>query len=241
MASYLLFNYDYDYAEAYSKASLDRANQLYLQYGENVNNDFKVCIALACYTMLKVYTNTGRLNDGRKAYENFTKQYSTLIDNKAFDDVKLEASEMYLATFSIETARKIIFSLSKAEMAAPRLLRYNQIKSKIAQFTVQVTDLPKDLIDKQTETEDEDRQDIVNSLNYFMQELTGLTVAIEASKGRNLADNILAQTGKEAVSVTTENLFARLIQIFKQHSFHYLSIFVDEDWSYSILVTAEGK
>ncbi|MBE7171952.1 MAG: CHAT domain-containing protein [Williamsia sp.] len=64
---------------------------------------------------------------------------------------------------------------------------------------------------------------------------------IEASKGRNLADKILAQTGKETAQPDTSDNYIQLAGLLAKQNFHYFSLFTDEEWSYAVLVTSGGK
>ena len=413
LASDCLYSYNYDYAEVFSKACLERVNELNSSGTDPTDKDFGACLKDALFSLLKIYSKTGRYQEGINLYGNFYNQYTSIFNYEIFTDAHFEALEIYLSSGNIEKAMAILSSLDTSTMPPPRILRFNQLQNKIEQLTSSVTELAEDLLQKQINKKSQSSNDIVNSLDYFTKEAgfsidpdalqifeeqlktrlgsndtaenfsrsthafeniysllkgtssgerahtkddvsyrlqqtqkilvdpvkgkskpylqqaatsfnellieceennyqedinniiwsiflcywrlqeykkaagtleklkvrlevlrvsiadinkragvfhafphffpslaesyyrdgnsVGLFITAEASKGRNLADKILLNTGKETAGAANPDIFFEIIQLTKQHSFHYLSLFTDEEHSFSILITSEGK
>lgn len=74
---------------------------------------------------------------------------------------------------------------------------------------------------------------------YIAKQPKGVLKGIEASKGRILADNGLETERNEKVNY--QNLTGKLEELLARENAHYLSFFVDEDYTISVLVTSNGK
>ncbi len=77
--------------------------------------------------------------------------------------------------------------------------------------------------------------------NYQSGNILRLFLRIEASKGRSLADRLTAEIGKEDNVPDPGHLYKRLIPLLSANNAHYLSLFVDEDRAFSVLLTKQGK
>ncbi|EOZ96677.1 hypothetical protein A33Q_2447 [Indibacter alkaliphilus LW1] len=77
--------------------------------------------------------------------------------------------------------------------------------------------------------------------NYMSKNITRLFHRIEASKGRNLSDRLLETTGKQMELQSPDQLKEKLLPYLQKYNAHYLSIFVDYDRSYAVLLTKQGR
>lgn len=77
--------------------------------------------------------------------------------------------------------------------------------------------------------------------NYMSKNTLRLFHRIEASKGRNLQDRLLETTGKQEEIGDPDKLKDRLLPFLKANNAHYLTILVDLNQSYSILLTKQGR
>jgi CHAT domain-containing protein len=65
--------------------------------------------------------------------------------------------------------------------------------------------------------------------------------AIEASKGRGVADLLTRQSAKATADNSIYGAVKRIPDFCRNYGFHYLSYFVDDEQTYAILVTRDGK
>lgn len=77
--------------------------------------------------------------------------------------------------------------------------------------------------------------------NYQSGNIKRLFHRIEASKGRSLADRLTAEIGKEENLPDPDQLYEKLLPLLSENHAHYLSLFVDEDRTFSVLLTNQGK
>ncbi|GKQ50071.1 CHAT domain-containing protein [Bradyrhizobium sp. Ce-3] len=68
-----------------------------------------------------------------------------------------------------------------------------------------------------------------------------LLVAIEASKGRAIADRLTQKAGTVVSDATTYSCVTSLPKLTSRDNFHYLTYFVDDTRVYAILVTRQGN
>ena len=64
--------------------------------------------------------------------------------------------------------------------------------------------------------------------------------SIEASKGRGVADLLTVRSGDAVADATIYATAARLPELCREHDFHYVTYFVDDEQTYAILVTRDG-
>src|SRR5690606_39186974 len=77
--------------------------------------------------------------------------------------------------------------------------------------------------------------------NYQSGNISRLFHRIEASKGRNLADRLSSDIGREENVPNPDQLYEKLVPLLPKNDAHYLSLFVDEDRTFSVLLTKQGK
>ncbi|TVP52520.1 MAG: CHAT domain-containing protein [Mongoliibacter sp.] len=77
--------------------------------------------------------------------------------------------------------------------------------------------------------------------NYMSKNVWRLFHRIEASKGRNLADRMLDTAGVQIEMENPDKLKDRLLPVLEKYNAHYLTVLVDIDRSYSVLLTKQGK
>lgn len=65
--------------------------------------------------------------------------------------------------------------------------------------------------------------------------------AIDASKGRGVADLLTARAGQPVADVRINAAVAEVPELCRQYGFHYLSYLVDEEQTYAVLVTRAGR
>ncbi len=65
--------------------------------------------------------------------------------------------------------------------------------------------------------------------------------AIEASKGRGVADLLTLHSGEAVSDASIYGAVARLPELCREHEFHYLTYFVDDEQTYAVLVTSDGE
>jgi hypothetical protein len=65
--------------------------------------------------------------------------------------------------------------------------------------------------------------------------------AIEASKGRGVADLLTVHSGKPVADASIYAAVGRVPELCRQHDFHYVSYLVDDERTYVILVTRDGQ
>jgi CHAT domain-containing protein len=68
-----------------------------------------------------------------------------------------------------------------------------------------------------------------------------LLEAIEASKGRGVADLLTQRSGEAVTDASIYGAVTRIPDLCRQHRFNYLSYFVDDDQTYAVLVTTNGQ
>jgi hypothetical protein len=68
-----------------------------------------------------------------------------------------------------------------------------------------------------------------------------LLEAIEASKGRGVADILTRKSGRAVADATIYSVVKSLPALTRQHDFHYLTFFVDEAQTYAALVSKSGE
>jgi hypothetical protein len=65
--------------------------------------------------------------------------------------------------------------------------------------------------------------------------------AIEASKGRGVADLLTRKSGRPVSDVTIYRAVARVPELCRRHNFSYVSYLVDDEQTYVVLVTGDGR
>lgn len=77
--------------------------------------------------------------------------------------------------------------------------------------------------------------------NYMSNNVMRLFHRIEASKGRNLQDRLLETTGRQEDFGDPDKLKEKILPFLEANNAHYLTILVDLDHSYSVLLTKQGR
>jgi hypothetical protein len=65
--------------------------------------------------------------------------------------------------------------------------------------------------------------------------------AIEGSKGRGVADLLASRSGGTNETANIYDAATRIPDLCKQHHFHYLTYFVDDERTYAVVVTSDGR
>jgi tetratricopeptide (TPR) repeat protein len=65
--------------------------------------------------------------------------------------------------------------------------------------------------------------------------------AIEASKGRGVADLLTQRSGEAVADASIYGAVARISELCVEHDFHYVTYFVDDEKAYAVVVTSDGE